>query len=333
VASYGTHYWMSATFGGVFTASLEIESATMTKEQEQEVTASLSGSYLVVSASAEAAKKDTSKKVDSVKTSKESVVYMGGLTPPDFTPKSLAAWETSVYKTMWLHSGRLGLLTDLLEEGPKREALEQATQAYVRQKYMASLREEALLYTPFAANHANIDDVIGRTMVATKIPTQKDEDDLEKAVLAVRTRFQCKENWVLFGGSCFRAFMEDEATWDQANSNCDGSWSGSYLATVRNREENEFLLKRGLLSGETKNVWLGGRKLAGTRTRRGKGADTWGWKGGNRWVAFGGFRVGGDPPYPNDYDDHQDCLYAWGATGWDDDTCNKRHPYLCRKDM
>ena len=126
----------------------------------------------------------------------------------------------------------------------------------------------------------------------------------------------CPDGWLMYEGKCYGHPKDKKLSWADAESYCQ-SWSaGAHLASIRSAEEQKFVQVN--FPG---NIWLGGSDTANE--------GTWTWSDGTSWI-YSDWHSG----EPNNAGSGQDCL--WGNwhdhdLKWDDNTCEHKTLFLCKK--
>ncbi|XP_048036113.1 galactose-specific lectin nattectin-like [Megalobrama amblycephala] len=125
----------------------------------------------------------------------------------------------------------------------------------------------------------------------------------------------CPFGWTHFGHGCFK-YIPQPADWIRAERNCQSL--GANLASVRNKEENNFLLS--LLPSSDTRPWVGGH--AGVQDGQ------WLWTDGTAFLF-----TNWCPGEPNNNLQSEACLELNFPNGhcWNDAPCPILKSYFCAK--
>ncbi|XP_065449845.1 C-type lectin-like [Chrysemys picta bellii] len=130
----------------------------------------------------------------------------------------------------------------------------------------------------------------------------------------------CPGCWLPFHDSCYQ-YVPQEKNWLEAEAHCQQHWPGAHLASIHSAEEKNILtnyMKWSL----TKNspVWIG---LSDPDHDQ-----TWRWSD-NSLLSFTVWNKGQpDSPHKNE---HCVVLVRPGFHKWDDYSCDRRFPFVCKR--
>ncbi|XP_021339906.1 neurocan core protein-like [Mizuhopecten yessoensis] len=123
----------------------------------------------------------------------------------------------------------------------------------------------------------------------------------------------CQENWTVYGNHCYRAIPNLTKSWGDAQNDCQ-----SYASNLVKIETADERLWLRIFSIQSDYSWIG----ANDRDKEGE----WRWISDNSTVTFTDWKAG----EPNDVGGDEDCVIM--GIHWNDDSCTKKHPFICEKE-
>jgi len=140
---FGTHYFMSAKFGGLIQMRLETNKDYFKTTSEKKIKANVDGLMRDLLKANGGLEHGTNHVDDKFKEStKNTVRYYGGDTNLLAKKHSFPQWEPTIHEKPWLYGGELSSLADFFEEEPtKAEGFHKATRAHLDKVHAAAMRK------------------------------------------------------------------------------------------------------------------------------------------------------------------------------------------------
>jgi len=140
---FGTHYFMSAKFGGLIQMRLETNKDYYKTTSEQKIKANVDGTMRDLLKADGAINHGTNVIDDKFKQStKNTIRYYGGDTNLLADKHSFPEWQPTIHGNPWLYGGELSSLADFFEEAPsKQQGFHKATRAHLDKVHAAALRQ------------------------------------------------------------------------------------------------------------------------------------------------------------------------------------------------
>ncbi|NXU49699.1 REG4 protein, partial [Turnix velox] len=126
----------------------------------------------------------------------------------------------------------------------------------------------------------------------------------------------CPEGWYYYKLSCFRYFSQPQ-TWEEAERQCQTSYSGAHLAWVEEPREATTLQKAISYYQRVQHVWIG---LHYSQENR-----SWQWSSGDKYSATRGLDGNGAQGGKCGLLTHSS-----GFTVWYSADCSQHHHYICK---
>merc|ERR1712168_1321918 len=140
---FGTHYFMSAKFGGLIQMRLETNKDYFKSTSEQTIKANVDGTMRDL-LKADGGLTHGSNHIDDKfkQATKNTVRYYGGDTNLLAHKHSFPDWQPTIHGNPWLYGGELSSLADFFEEAPsKQQGFYKATRAHLDKVHAAALRQ------------------------------------------------------------------------------------------------------------------------------------------------------------------------------------------------
>ncbi|XP_062591915.1 uncharacterized protein LOC134253406 [Saccostrea cucullata] len=135
-------------------------------------------------------------------------------------------------------------------------------------------------------------------------------------IQVVNAKYYCEKAWQTNqnNGLCYKLFPESQ-TWKQARQTCTNH--GSFLVSVTNEKEQNFIVEDVLMSNHNWSVWSGGHSLY---------YNGWYWDNYRRNFNFTRWATGRPVSPPR-------CIAMVGVAGfnWSDQPCVEVRPFICEK--
>jgi len=140
---FGTHYFMSAKFGGLIQMRLETNKDYFKSTSEQKIKANVDGTMRDL-LKADGGLTHGSNHIDDKfkQATKNTVRYYGGDTNLLANKHSFPDWQPTIHENPWLYGGELSSLADFFEEEPtKADGFRKATRAHLDKVHAAAQRK------------------------------------------------------------------------------------------------------------------------------------------------------------------------------------------------
>jgi len=140
---FGTHYFMSAKFGGLIQMRLETNKDYYKKTSTQTIKADADGTMKDLLKANGGLEHGTNHVSDKFKeATKNQIRYYGGDTNLLANKHSFPEWQPTIHGNPWLYGGELSTLADFFEDEPtKQDGFHKATRAHLDQIHAAALRQ------------------------------------------------------------------------------------------------------------------------------------------------------------------------------------------------
>jgi len=139
---FGTHYFMSAKFGGLIQMRLETNKNYFKTTSEQNIKANVDGTMRDLLKANGGLDFGTTNVDDKFKqSSKNTIRYYGGDTNLLANKHSFPEWQPTIRENPWLYGGELSSLADFFEEAPsKQDGFHKATRAHLDRVHAGAAR-------------------------------------------------------------------------------------------------------------------------------------------------------------------------------------------------
>jgi len=139
---FGTHYFMSAKFGGLIQMRLETNKDYYKQQTERNIKLQVDGTMRDLLKADGAITHGTNTVDDKFKqATKNTIRYYGGDTNLLANKHSFPDWQPTIHGNPWLYGGELSSLADFFEEAPsKQQGFYKATRAHLDKVHAAALR-------------------------------------------------------------------------------------------------------------------------------------------------------------------------------------------------
>jgi len=137
---FGTHYFMTAKFGGLIQMRLETNKDYYKTTSEQKIKANVDGTMRDLLKANGGLEHGTNEVDDKFKeATKNTIRYYGGDTNLLANKHSFPDWQPTIHENPWLYAGELSSLADFFEEEPTKHAgFLKATRAHLDKTHAAA---------------------------------------------------------------------------------------------------------------------------------------------------------------------------------------------------
>ncbi|XP_010714004.1 regenerating islet-derived protein 4 [Meleagris gallopavo] len=135
-------------------------------------------------------------------------------------------------------------------------------------------------------------------------------------VVGARYLLSCPKGWSYYKLNCFRYFPQ-RRTWEEAEAQCQNSYSGAHLAWVEEPKEAATLSRVIMYYQRTQPVWLGLHYLRQSRD--------WRWTHGQKYDDL--------PTLPGNGAQGGSCALLTRSssfTVWSSADCDRQHHFICK---
>jgi len=141
---FGTHYFMSAKFGGLIQMRLETKKDYFKKTTDNKIKANVDGTMRDLLKADGALEHGTNHVDDEFKhATKNTIRYYGGDTNLLANKHSFPEWQPTIHENPWLYGGELSSLADFFdEETSKQDGFHKATRAHLDKVHAAAMRRK-----------------------------------------------------------------------------------------------------------------------------------------------------------------------------------------------